>query len=232
MWPSASCTGWLADGPLRAGQSWAWWVLTGSGIAGFASFFAYLGYGYLDTWHGLATLGLLPCFVVGLARSFVRGTPRKADWGSWWSAVGMGRACLLATAVGMTAGGLTILTVGMTSVFVPQDFEYLGVGVDELGTLNPRLVPLIAHDRAGFGGAVCCLGLILAGCAWWAEPGRGLWWALVVAGAAGFGAAIGVHPAIGYTDPFHLAPAVGGAGLFVCGLALTRRRMMRSGDVR
>lgn len=32
------------------------------------SFLACLGYGYLDTWHGAATLVLLPCFVLGLVR--------------------------------------------------------------------------------------------------------------------------------------------------------------------
>src|SRR5262245_22690941 len=52
---------WLAAGPLRRGAGWAWWALCASGSVGFASFFAYLGYGYLDTWHGLATLGLFPC---------------------------------------------------------------------------------------------------------------------------------------------------------------------------
>src|SRR5262245_7272331 len=60
---------WLARVPLRQGQAWAWWALLLSGVVGFASFFAYLGHGYLDTWHGVATLGLLPCFLFGLTRS-------------------------------------------------------------------------------------------------------------------------------------------------------------------
>jgi len=34
-----------------------------------------------------------------------------------------------------------------------------------------------------------------------------------------------VHPAIGYTDPIHLAPAVTGAMCFAAGLAFTRRTM-------
>src|SRR5262245_34550032 len=59
--------GWLIGGPLRRGEAWPWWLLLLSGIEGFGSFFAYLGYGYLDTWHGLATLALLPCFVLGMA---------------------------------------------------------------------------------------------------------------------------------------------------------------------
>ncbi len=42
----------------------------------------------------------------------------------------------------------------MTCVFVPQDLTFLGFQIGELQALNPRLVPLIAHDRAGFGGTV------------------------------------------------------------------------------
>src|SRR5688572_6275959 len=57
---------WLAEFPLRAGEPWAWWTLLASGIVGFGSFLTYLGYGYLDTWHGTATLVLLPCFIAGL----------------------------------------------------------------------------------------------------------------------------------------------------------------------
>ena len=42
---------WLAEFPLRRKESWAWWLFAVSGIFGFGSFLAYLGYGYLDTWH-------------------------------------------------------------------------------------------------------------------------------------------------------------------------------------
>ena len=40
---------------------------------------------------------------------------------------------------------------------------------------------------------------------------------LAVAGVAGFGTALGVHPMIGYIDWFHLAPAVLGAIALACG---------------
>src|SRR3954470_19217040 len=60
---------WLAAVPLRDGEAWAWWTMLISGVAGFASFLTYLGYGYLDTWHGAATLVLLPCYLWGMARS-------------------------------------------------------------------------------------------------------------------------------------------------------------------
>jgi hypothetical protein len=227
---------WLAEFPLRQGQAWAWWAFLVSGALGFASFLAYLGYGYLDSWHGMATLLLLPCFVAGLGRSRAL-LSRPLDIGPlfrppvcvpWLSAHGLGRACLLVAAAGMVGAGLTILIVGMTCVFVPQDLQFLGVRVQELHALNPRLVPLIAHDRAGFGGAVCSCGLALFLCVWCGTPSRALWQVLCLAGLVGFGTAIGVHPAIGYDDPVHLAPAACGAVLYLAGLVLTYRPMAHS----
>src|SRR5262249_52825729 len=108
-----------------------------------------------------------------------------------------------------------------------QDIGYMGLGSEELHALNPRLVPLIAHDRAGFGGAVCCCGIVLFFCTWCAALSRQLWWMLALAGAAGFGTAIGVHPVVGYDDPVHLAPAVLGAVIFAIGLSLSYPAMTR-----
>lgn len=226
---------WLVESPLRREQAWAWWGLLLSGSLGFGSFFAYLGYGYLDSWHGLATLALLPCFVFGLIassspcsyRESIRCLLQPAVSWSYFSLAGLGRACLLATAFGMVAAGFTILVVGMTSVFVPQDLAYMGVCVEELHALNPRLVPLIAHDRAGFGGAVCSCGAALFVCVWCGAPSRSLWFVLALVGAIGFGTAIGVHPAVGYNDVVHLAPAVIGAIAYLAGLLLTYRPYTR-----
>jgi hypothetical protein len=217
---------WLATFPLRAGEAWAWWLFAVSGVLGFAFFLAYLGYGYLDTWHGVATLALLPIFLLGLTRSYAMlrhgdMDVRPADHGAWLTRRGVGRALLLGATAGMVGAGAVIMLVGMTTVFVPQDLAYMGVTVEELHAVNPRLVPLIAHDRAGFGGAVCCCGIIMAGCVWCARLSRSLWQALALAGAAGFSTAIGVHPAIGYTDWFHLAPAVVGGVVFFVGMLLT-----------
>src|SRR5262245_40594596 len=123
---------WLGQFPLRRGEAWAWWTFLVSGLAGFGSFLAYLGYGYLDSWHGIATLGLLPIYVGGmfvtwrlLPVSEGRGrslntlwTPGVA-WG-WRTRTERGRLLLLATAAGLILAGTTILIIGMTSVFVPQ----------------------------------------------------------------------------------------------------------------
>ena len=115
-------------------------------------------------------------------------------------ALGFGRLCLLATAVGMILGGLTIMIVGMTSVFVPQDLTYMGITAADLDALNPRLIPLIAHDRAGFGGGICLCGITVLFCVWCGTPSRSLWQVLCLAGAIGFFAAIAIHPIVGYND--------------------------------
>lgn len=225
---------WLAAVPLRRGEPWAWWTLLASGGLGFASFLTYLGYGYLDTWHGAATLVLLPCFAWGIARTY-RGLPRPRGVRSlltpclrvpWASRAGVGRACLLLTALALVAAGAVIMGVGMTSVFVPQDLAFMGLEPGDLRAINPRLVPLIAHDRAGFGGGLCATGATVFLCVWCGKPSRSLWQALLASGTAGFATAIGVHPLIGYTDAVHLAPAVATAAAFVAGLALTRRHMV------
>ncbi|HLG17645.1 MAG TPA: hypothetical protein VJH03_24595 [Blastocatellia bacterium] len=224
---------WLALFPLRRGEAWAWWLYVVSGTSGFGSFLAYLGYGYLDNWHGTATLLLLPFFIAGLILSFsilqkpahVRSLLKPSVRVPWKSRVGVGRLCLLATAGGMIAGGATIMVVGMTSVFVPQDLEFMGVAAADLHALNSHLVPLIAHDRAGFGGGICTCGVIVLFCVWCGKPCRSLWQVLCVAGVVGFSAAIGVHPVVGYTDLSHLAPAIAGAMAFVAGLVLTREWM-------
>ena len=127
---------------------------------------------------------------------------------------------LLFTSVCLMVGGAIIVVVGMTIVFVPEDLAFIGLTKDDLHTINPRLVPLIAHDRSGFGGGVCCCGLTMLGCIWFGGRSRSLWQALCVVGIAGFGTAMGVHPAIGYTNFIHLAPAYLGAVLFATGLAL------------
>jgi hypothetical protein len=123
---------WLTAYPLHAGEQWAWRALAVSGVFGFASFLAYLGYGYFDMWHRRSR------------RS--GGDPRRA----------------------------------------------------------------LGADRHGAGHA--CRGL--------------------VAGGAGFGLAIGVHYAEGYTNLIHLALAFAGAALFAASLALEttglRRRTLRT----
>lgn len=222
---------WLGLFPLRRGEAWAWWALALSGAIGFGSFLAYLGHGYLDTWHGLATLLLLPVYLTGLARSrsLVALWPggkalMTAGWAPrrWRSRSGVGRLCLLLTGAGMFIAGGVILCVGMTGVFVPQDLRFIGADVGQLQAINPRLVPLIAHDRTGFGGGLATTGLLVLCVVWKAAPERHAWQALLVGALFGFGSAIGVHYPIGYINGIHLAPAWMGAILFAAGIGLSR----------
>jgi hypothetical protein len=62
---------------MAAGYVWAWQALVISGGIGFLAFLTYLGKGYLDTWHGVATLFLAPVFAAAVWRSRPRG--RRSD---------------------------------------------------------------------------------------------------------------------------------------------------------
>ena len=121
----------------------------------------------------------------------------------------------------MTGAGVVIMLVGMTVVFVPEDISYLGLSPAQLNAINTRLVPLIAHDRAGFGGGLISCGLVLSLTLWKAPLTSDLRPAVPFAGVVGFGCAIGVHYPIGYLIVTHLAPAWAGAMLYGVGLALS-----------
>jgi hypothetical protein len=203
---------WLAAFPLARGEPWAWWTLVVTGITGYASFLLYLGYGYLDTWHGFGSLVLLPVYVAGLARSrgLLRGDPgprallRPGAGPPWRSRAGLGRLLLLGVAAGLLVGGTVVSAIGATGVFVPQDLDYIGLSAADLDAINPRLVSLMAHDRAGFGGAVATTGLAALCCLWCASPSRSLRHVLALSGTLGFGTAVGIHWIVGYDDVLHL----------------------------
>jgi dihydroorotate dehydrogenase len=227
---------WLGRVPLRRGEPWAFWTLALSGAVGFASFLTYVRT-YFDPWHAAGTLALLPCFTLGLALCWRRLAPPRGPRTlfvpaarAWrWSPAARGRIALTFAAAGMILGGATIMVVGTTTVFVPQDLAFLGLTRAHLDAISPRLVPLIAHDRAGFGGALCSAGLAVLASVWCgARPGEpGLWRALLAAGLAGFATAIGIHPLIGYTTFSHLLPAYAGALAFLAGATWLHRSMCR-----
>lgn len=228
---------WIAGFPLRACASWAWWALFFSGAIGFLAFLTYLGQGYLDTWHGVATLFLLPVFLAGIWRS----RPPQLTLSSAWSSqhdgehafARWGRCLLGATAVGLIVAGTTIAIFGMTTVFVPSDLRFIGLNLSALRRISPMLIPVISHDRAGFGGGLCSIGIFLLFTARCAELNRSLTEIVAIMGCAGFGCAIGVHFAVGYLDFLHLLPAFIGFILFLSADALLwlGRKRTHSGEV-
>ncbi|THF67612.1 hypothetical protein E7T06_20140 [Deinococcus sp. Arct2-2] len=216
----------LALFPLRRGMAWAWDALVWSATLGFLSFGLFLGYGYFDPLHGAVAALLLPMYLLGL-----RGRPRQEGVGEvhdltndrTWRVGMAGQLLWVATGVGLVLAGLTISLVGITTVFVPQDLSFMHTTADALHAANPRLVALIAHDRAGFGGALAANGIgVLLSVLWGYRRGaRWLWWTLLASGVPGFTAALCVHQHVGYLDFWHLAPAVLGLALFVGALALS-----------
>ncbi len=231
---------WLAEFPLRRGEEWAWWIFVAGGVSGFASFLSYLGYGYLDTWHGIATLALLPLFGVGMWRTRRLFSPGPwLGWRSlrspsrpleWHTRSGIGRLLMLFSGLGMTLAGTVITIVGMTTVFVPEDLAYMGLSAAQIHDISSRLLPLIAHDRAGFGGGLLSCGVTVFLIVWKAPLSRALWEALLVSGITGFGCAIGIHYRIGYLIYTHLAPAWIGAILYAVGMVFLWRQWPRSAD--
>src|SRR2546423_786879 len=84
-----------------------------------------------------------------------------------WLRAQWGQLALVALGVGFLIGGITIATVGVTDVFVREDLSYLHTTASALHAANPHFVPLVAHDRAGFGGALVSDGVAFLLAALW-----------------------------------------------------------------
>ena len=142
------------------------------------------------------------------------------DWR--WRLANWGQLLLVAQGVAVFVAGATIASVGITTVFVTEDLEFMGTTAEYIKSVNPRLVPVIAHDRASFGGMLISVGLATLLPALWGirQGARWLWSMLALAGTVGYGATLAVHLHVGYTDPMHLAPALGGLAILWLALAL------------
>ncbi|MBG6131362.1 hypothetical protein IWQ47_002769 [Aquimarina sp. EL_43] len=216
---------WLALVPLQKKEPWAWWVLFISGIYGFASFFSYLGYNYFDSWHALGTIAITPLFILGLYHSYQKES--KYQFNSLFkkqkrfhlsSRLGRGNCLMLLSALALFLGGVIIMIVGMTSVFVPQDLAFMDIKVCGLQDISSKLIPVIAHDRASFGGSLATIGIMLYFIIWYAKPSKILWETLAIAITIGYSSAILVHFVIGYLNFSHLFPAFLGLFIFIMGL--------------
>jgi hypothetical protein len=217
---------------VRQGLHWALIAIEVSAFSGFASFFLFLGFGYFDPFHAFVTLVLLQLLFFGIHSRLSPPAPQPSPdlhETSRWRLSLWGQLMFIAQAVGFIAGGLTICYVGITTVFVPEDLMFLDSTAHELSLLNPRLLSLVAHDRASFGGMLVASGLVFLMASLWGfrRGRRWLWWTILVAGAAGFAPAIIVHFAVGYENVWHLTPAFLGLGVFITGLALSYSYLCR-----
>jgi hypothetical protein len=142
-----------------------------------------------------------------------------------------GQLILIGHAMAVLTAGLVISLIGVTQVFVPEDLAFMRTTREALEQANPRLLPLIAHDRATFGGMLIACGLVLLLPALWGfRPGSAwLWWTQLVAVLPAYAAALAVHLAVGYTDLHHLLPVYGGVLVFLLGEGLSYPLLCRPG---
>jgi hypothetical protein len=200
----------VAWGGIRRGRVWARNALLISGLITFLTLFYFLVTGFLEPLHTLVVVALFPMLVFAVwhrpttprwptTQQGPESERRHALWG---------QLLMIGVGGGLCAAGLIISTVGLTSVFVPTDLGFLGTDSHTLQTTDSDLLPFIAHDRAGFGGALMGGGLlVLLISLWgWRRGERWVWWSLLIGCTAGTAPAVAIHFAIGYTTFEHLLP--------------------------
>ncbi|WP_068901821.1 hypothetical protein [Planomonospora sphaerica] len=216
----------LAWGGLRQGWVWARKAYLVSGLVGFSTLFYFLGTGFVEPLHTAVTVVLFPMFLLATWRRPMppRWRIRPEGPERLRRRALIGQLLMIVVGLGLLAGGAVVSVVGLTEVFVPTDLTFLGTDAGHLHAVNPRLVPFVAHDRAGFGGALmaAALAVTLLSLWGWRRGESWVWWSLATAAAAGFLPAVVVHMIIGYTDFVHLAPVYLGIGLTALALTLAR----------
>jgi multisubunit Na+/H+ antiporter MnhB subunit len=216
----------LAWGGIRRGWTWSRYAYLASGAVGFPTLFYFLSSGFVEPLHVAAAVTLFPMFVLAVRRR--PGRPRWAVLPDGPERTRLravtGQLVMIAVGAGMLTGGAAISVIGMSSVFVDTDLSFLNTAAHHLDTVNPRLVPFIAHDRAGFGGALmsAAVAVILLSVWGWRRGESWVWWTLTLTAVTGFGPAVLVHAAIGYTSVEHLIPVYLGIGLTAVSLYLSR----------
>jgi dihydroorotate dehydrogenase len=211
---------------IRRGLHWARQAVLVSAFTGFASFFLFLGFGYLDTFHAFVTAALLQLLLLGVhARLGVYSPATRPDLRGdrEWRHSLWGQLLLVFHGFALLAAGAVISLIGVTQVFVHEDLMFMQTTAATLAAANARLVPLVAHDRATLGGMLLAGGWVFLLPALWGyrRASSWLWWALLIAGSVAYAAGIVVHYAVGYLSFKHLLPAFGGYGLLLVGLLLS-----------
>lgn len=216
----------LARYGIRHDLHWARKAVNVGGIIGFLGILLFIGYGYFDWLHGLFWLILLPFFIVGFVKSrTAKESPISINLFNHksWKLSLYGQLSFILLGASLAIGGVVISLVGVSSVFVPTDISYLCMTPDALNEFNQRLIPVIAHDRAGFGSALLSVGLLVLMLALWGirEGERWVWWTFTIGAIPAFASGIATHFFIGYTDFIHLLPAYFAVLLYMSGVLCT-----------
>jgi len=211
---------------VRRGLHWAQQSVFISAFTGFASFFLFLGFGYLDTFHAFVTAVLFQLLLLALHSrlgTFTPSVPPPLRGDRAWRRSLWGQLLLILHGCGLLGAGAMISFIGVTKVFVPEDLEFMRTTALALQAASPRIVPLIAHDRATLGGMLLASGWVFLLPALWGfrNGSARLWWTMLIGGVSAYAAALGIHMTVGYTSVMHLLPAFGGLGIFLVGLGLS-----------
>ncbi len=218
----------LAYYGIRKGLLWAKQATDVAAITGFLGILMFIGYGYLDWLHLIFWIILAPFYVIGFIKTkHLKGTPSSTNRTnhSIWRHSLLGQFLFVFLGFSLTLGGIVISYIGVTSVFIPTDISYICMPPEMLSEFNDKLIPVIAHDRAGFGSALISVGLLILMLSLWGfqQGNKWVWWTLLIGGIPAFICGIAVHFAIGYTTFIHLLPAYFALALFVLGLLYSFR---------
>ncbi|PFA67701.1 dihydroorotate dehydrogenase [Bacillus sp. AFS015802] len=225
----------LAFHGVKKGLLWARQSIDIAAITGFMGIFLFIGYGYFDWLHLLFWLILIPFYGHGWIHTRkIRGTPtsgNRRNHKDWLHSL-YGQLAFVVLGLSFVLGGLVISYFGVTSVFVPTDLLYLCMPKGVLQEFNQNLIPVIAHDRAGFGSALLSVGLLVLTLSLWGfqQGNKWVWWTMLIGGLPAFIAGIYIHFAIGYTSFLHLLPAYLAIGLYLFGLVKTYPFFHKSSD--
>lgn len=217
----------LSYNGVKYGMLWAKQAIDIAAIIGFLGILLFIGYGYFDWLHLLFWIVLLPFYLRGYVKTKgIKRTPKSRNRRNdlaWRKGV-IGQFCFVMLGFSFVLGGVIIAGIGVTGVFVPTDLQYICMPADLIQSFNDRLISVIAHDRAGFGGAMISVGLlVLMSALWGFQSGNTwLWWMFLIGGLPAFVAGIYVHIMIGYTTFIHLLPAYIALALFFGGLYFSK----------
>jgi dihydroorotate dehydrogenase len=216
----------LARHGIKNDMRWARIAFHSAAIIGFIGIFLSIGYGYFDWLHGLFWLLLLPIYFFSFREGIrVAGSPfsnHGSNDKSWQYGL-YGQLMFIILGFLIVVGGIVISTIGVSRVFVSTDLNFLCMSPQMLESISSNLIPVIAHDRAGFGSALVSVGLLILMLSLWGfrKGERWIWNTLALGALPAFSAGIGTHLYIGYTTFIHLLPVYFLVILYLLGLGLS-----------
>jgi len=216
----------LAKYGIRKNFHWTTKASNISAIIGFLAIFFFIGFQYFDWLHALFWLFLLPPFLIGYKKT--RKLMRKPSSQNlhnhrYLKNSLIGQLAFIILGFALLIGGILISIIGMTTTFVETDLAYLCITPSQMDQFNLNLIPVISHDRAGFGGSLVSVGLLVLMISLWGfhQGKKWIWWTLLFGSLPAFITAIGVHILIGYTDFIHLLPPIVALLLLIGGLVMS-----------